>query len=201
MTPSSFPRSGASNEPRAIQSGRVRRVSFGQSRRSAHHQVFVRRTTGPATHPVLVADLGRAACDGVSIAALGPVFPDENRGPCQQNGRRHRPSGIRRAGTWTAAGSLPSCRSQTYQATLSVRPTPVPQQMPWSRRWTARGGGHRLNLLARLPKGWQMRDVDRTRRQAAARCAPVVMPPPFPTDLLAGAPTLSPKPKEVNIDH
>ena len=83
-----------------------------------------------------------------------------------------------------------------------VCPTnPVPQQMPWSRHWTARGGGHRLNLLARLPKGWQMRDVDRTRRQAAARCAPVVMPPPFPTDLLAGAPTLSPKPKEVNIDH
>jgi hypothetical protein len=67
------------------------------------------------------------------------------------------------------------CRSADRRRTrrpCPVRPTPVPQQNPWSRHWTAGGGGHRLNLLARLQGGGNARcrhDAAPDRQQPGAR--------------------------------
>lgn len=77
----------------------------------------------------------------------------------------------------------------------------VSLQTPWSQRWTPAIGGHRLNSLARRPRGWrcEFSNPRGARHQSGTRL--FVIPLARPTDLLAGASTLPLELKEANVDH
>jgi hypothetical protein len=126
--------------------------------------------TGRATDPVLGAPIS------VGLRATTYRSPLWDLSFTTRIVARHRSADAKSAGNragWVLDGIrvVAVVLIATDEATLPFRPTPMPPQMPWSRRWTAGGGGHRLTLLARLPKGWlcEMSTGRGARQQPGAR--------------------------------
>ena len=155
----------------------------------------------PRDTSCLVADLGRAACDGVSIAALSELsFPTRIVAPPAE--RTPTPSVGNQEGWNVDSRRVVAVVPIANVPGDLVCPTnPVPQQMPWSRRWTARGGGHRLNLLARLPKGWQMRRCRQDAASGSSQVRACCDAASFPDGPAWWCTDASAEAEEVNIDH